>query len=286
MTKKILVNYTGGYCGNFLCSLLSDALNTKDAMNEDRSNNSYEFMSSGIHTMFVKPFGKIFQIHNKTIKREDLEKIKALNLDQFYIYITRLYDFLYEEDEEYFLENIKEYYEYLMGELTGDYYITSIHYAFQYKDLSIHDVFKDFTVLHLYTTNKRYGRYFTLLLYYKTKNALADQILQSTTLSEGGIYNDVIDPVLPVVKDARSIPVDIGRITFGRDFNHLTEVEEKLSEKLGVPVTFDRERLRDYADRNEDIIKEILGEDYESQTDVVQIKKSLEFIENKVRVKP
>lgn len=284
MTKKILVNYTGGYCGNFLCSLLSDALNTEDAMNEDKSNNSYEFMSSGVHTKFVKPFGKIFQIHNKTIRRKDLETIKALNLDQFYIHVTKLYDLLYDDDEEVFLDNIKEYYSYLMGELTGDYYITSIHYAFQYKNLSIHDVFKDFTVLHLYTTNKRYGRYFTLLLYYKTKNALADQILQSTTLSSGGIYYDVIDPVLPVVKDPRSIPVDIGRITFGRDFDHLTEVEEKLSEKLGVQVTLDRERLRNYADRNEEIIKEILGDDYESQSDYTQIKKSMEFIEYKVRV--
>lgn len=284
MTKKILVNYTGGYCGNFLCSLLSDSLNTKDVMGEDKSNNSYEFLSSGVHTMFIKPFGKIFQIHNKTIRREDLEKIKQYKLDNFYTYVNRLYDFLWDEDEEVFIDNIKNYYNDLMSDLTGDYFITSIHYAFQYKNLSIHDVFKDTTVLHLYTTDKRYGRYFTLLLYYKTRNAKADQILQSTTLSSGGIYYDIIDPVLPVIKDPRSIPVDIGRITFGRDFDHLSEVEDRLSHEIGSKLTLDRQRLSDYADRNEAIIKEILGDDFKTQTDREQVKKSIEFIEYRLRV--
>lgn len=284
MTKKILVNYTGGYCGNFLCSLLSNALNTKDAMAEDKSNNSYEFMSSGVHTMFVKPFGKIFQIHNKTIRREDLEKIRQYKLDNFYTHVNKLYDFLWDEDEEVFVDNVKQYYDYLMSGLTGDYFITGIHYAFQYKNLSIHDVFKDTTVLHLYTTDKRYGRYFTLLLYYKTRNAKADQILQSTTLSSGGIYYDIIDPVLPVVKDPRSIPVDIGRITFGRDFDHLSEVEDRLSQEIGFKVTLDRKRLSDYSEGNEAIIREILGDDFKTQTDRVQVKKSLEFIEYKLRV--
>jgi len=283
MTKKILVNYTGGYSGNFLCSLLSEALNTKDAMYEDKSNNSFEFTSAGVHTMFVKPFGKIFQIHNKTIKREDLNKIRDFKLDQFYTYVNKLYDFLYDEDEEVFIDNVKQYYDYLMSGLTEDYFICGIHYAFQYKNLSIHDVFKDTTVLHLYTDNKRYGRYFTLLLYHKTRNAKADHILQSTDRKNGGMYGDVIDPPLPVVKDPKSIAVDIGRITFGRDYEHLLEVEDRLSRDLGVNVTLNRKRLSDYTDRNEAIIIDILGKDYESQTDRVQIKKSLSYINDCVK---
>ena len=285
MTKKILVNYTGGYCGNFICSLLSKALNIKDVMNAHEINNSYEFATAGDHSLLVKPFGKLFQIHEKVLKREDLKKISDLNIDQFYIQITKLYDILYEEDEEAFIYNIKQYYDYLMNQVTGEYYITSIHYAFQYKNLSIHDVFKDTTVLHLYATEKKYSRYFTLLLYYKTKNAPADQILQSTTLSAGGIYNDIIDPFLvPITNDSRSIPVDIGKIMFEKNFDHLTEIEERLSKDLGVKVTLDRQKLKDYADKNEAIIKEILGEDYKSQTDENQIKKCFEFIENKIRV--
>jgi len=282
MTKKILVNYSGGYSGNFLCSLLSEALNTNDQMYKNESTNSYEFSSSGVHTMFIKPFGKIFQIHNKTLKREDLNKIKELYLDSFYIHVNKLYDILYDEDEEIFIDNVKQYYDKLMDGLTGDYYITSIHYAFQYKNVSIHDVFKNTTVLHLYTDSKRYGRYFALLLYYKTHNAKADQILLATSKKNGGIYEDMIDPALPKVNDSRSIAVDIGKITFERDYEHLLEVEDKLSKELGVQVTLNRQKLNDYIDGNVAIIKEILGKDFETQTEHEQIKKSIEFIDQKL----
>lgn len=284
MTKKIFVNYTGGYCGNFISSLLSDALKTKDVMGYDPSTNAYEFLSSGVHSKFIKPFGKLFQIHNKTLRREDLQKIAELNLDAFYIYVMKLYGILYDKDEDVFLQNVKDHYEDLLSTVDDDYFICSIHYAFQYKNLSIHDVFKDSTVLYLYTENKRYGRYFTLLLYHKTKNAPADQILQSTTLNFGGIYGDVIDPSLPVVKDPRSIPVDIGRITFEKDFEYLSEIEKKISESIGTEVKLDRQRLSDYADKNNAILESILGPDFMVQTEYKQLKASLDYIEKKVRI--
>ena len=173
-----------------------------------------------------------------------------------------------------------------MNQHKSEYLICSIHYAYKYKDVDIHDVFPDFTVLHIVTENRRHARYFHLLYHYKTKDEEADKVLQGNTLTDEQLNKDFIDVVSPRLFDDKSIPVDMGKLIFDKDLHHFSEIEHNLSMSIGANVKLDKSRFYEYADRNIEIIKNILGDYFMTQDEDVEISKCLQYIEGKVRVEP
>jgi hypothetical protein len=285
MNKRILVNYQGGYCGSFFCGLIARALDVDHILEHDNKINIYYYSNKDIKTMYVKTFGKLFDIRKGVISKEELNEITEKKLDACYVYAKNLYKIVDDEDEQAFIENIKSYFSDLMTLQKSEYLIASIHYAYRYKDVDIHDIFPGSTILHIVTENKRHARYFHLLYHYKTKDDETDKVLQKNTLTLEQIKKDFIDVISPSPFDDSSIHVDMGKLIFNRDYDHFSEIERKLSESIGKPVVLDRTKFYEYADRNIDIIKKILGDDFMQQTEKVQIEKSIKFIEGEVRVK-
>jgi len=281
----VLVNYTGGYCGSFFCGLIAQNLDVGHRWLNDERKNIFYFLSDEIDTKYIKIFGKLFEIRRGTLKKEDLKYIADNNLDDYYAHAFHLYKIVHDEDDREFIQNIKSHYRELMNEKKNEFFITTIHYGYQYKDLTLQDIFDKAVVLHIVTKSKKYARYFHLLFHYKTKDDEADKVLQSKTLSADEIYSDFIDPSMPKIFDESSIPVDMGRIIFERDEDHLEEIEAELTRRIGKVIKIDRMRLNEYADKNVKILKSILGEDFMNQSESEQIEKSLQYIEREVRAK-
>jgi hypothetical protein len=282
--KSILVNYTGGYCGNFLSVLIGESLNVDHKWTTNSFKNSYFFESKEIDTKYIKLFSKLFEIRRGILKKEDLAYIAKNGLDDYYTHVLHLYNILDDDDEEVFIENLKSHYADLMGQQKSEYFITCLHYGYQYKNLSLHDVFPDSTILHVITSSKRYARYFHLLFHFKTKDNETDKILQTNTLRPEQLLHDFIKPVPPRIFDDRSIAVDMGKLIFEKDYTHLSEIEEQLSKAIHKTVKLDRKKFVEYADRNVDIVKSILGEDFMSQSEEEQVAKSLNYIHREIKV--
>jgi len=283
MTKVILVNYAGGYCGNFISYLIGDALGVKYNLITDEEKNSYYFQSDEIDTKHIKPFGKLFEIRRGDLKINDLEIITRLKLDKSYEYLLQLYKIVYDEDEAVFIGNIKTYYQDLMNSLKAEYFITNIHYGYKYKDLSLQDVFKESIVIHIGTMFPKYARLFTLLLYSKIKDDKADQILQSSTLSKKYIFENIIKPVPPKSFNDQSIYVDMGTLLFEKDIKQLDDLEINLLSSFGINLTLNRKKFFEYADKNIKIVETILGKNFVRQSEDEQIEKSLSYINNFVK---
>ena len=75
MTKTVLVNYVGGYCGNFLTGLIGEALGVNHTLRQRSDKNTYYYLSNDIHTKYTKIFGKLFDIRKGVLKKEDLKYI-------------------------------------------------------------------------------------------------------------------------------------------------------------------------------------------------------------------
>ena len=284
MTKVILVNYTGGYCGNFLSHLIGEHLPVKYDISVNDDVNAYYFKSTEIETKYIKPFGKLFEIRNGFLSMKDLELITQEKIDPSYTYVMNLYKILHDEDDRVFMENVKSYYHELMSNLKEQFFLTNIHYVNRYKDLSIHDVFKDSSVVHISTYHKTYMSLFTLLFHAKTKNDAADQILQSKTLSDRSIFNDIVFPI-PRPFDDRSIPVDMGKILFEDDYSSFYELQTRLSNEIGIELNLDLEKFKIYSKKNIEILEEILGKDFLEVPHVKLTKKILEYINDEIKVK-
>jgi len=286
--NSILVNYTGGFCGSFFASLVAESLNLEHISSTEEEKNLYFFNSlNDIDVKHIKMLGKLFEIKRGELDYEDLKCVAKNKLDDFYTMLFSLYNILRDPDDDKFFENMKDHYKDLMKTQKKEFFVATIHYAFYYKNnikFSIHEIFPDSSVLHVISENKRHGRYFNMLFHYKSKDNVADQALQLKTLSRVSLQKEIINPRNPSLSDIRSIPVDMGKLVFERDFNHLKEIELNLSNKLQKEVVFDRDRFNKYADKNVEIIKSILGNDFENQSEKEQIKKSLDYIQNKVRI--
>lgn len=283
MKKSILVNYIGGYCGNFLSSMIAEALGTDYLFSKNEETNTYYYNSDDINIKYIKPFGKLFNIRENIIKKQDMKYIIDNKLDPFYEHIFHLYNILDDPDDERFFINVKEHFKELMETQKNEFFVSPIHYGFYYKNFSLHEVFPDSTILHVISENKKYGRYFKLLFYFKTKEANVDKVFQSYTLSEQQLYRNIISPETPYIRDQRSIPVDMGKLIFENDFEHLSEVESKLSKSIDRKIVFDRAKFSEYAHKNIEIIKSIFGNDYANQTEKEQIRACLDYIEKDLR---
>ena len=284
MTKTVLVNYVGGYCGNFLTGLIGEALGVNHTLRQRSDKNTYYYLSNDIHTKYTKIFGKLFDIRKGVLKKEDLKYIAENDMDEYYTHAMHLYNVLDDEDDEAFVGNLKSHYGDLIKSHGKEYFLTCIHYGFKYKDVTLHDVFEDATVIHIVTESKRYARLFHLLFHYKTRDDATDKLLQKDTLSRKRLIHEIIDPDFPVPFDKKSIIVDMGKLIFEKDYAHFNELELALSRALNAKVKLDKIKFYEYADRNVSILKSILGDDFLDQEEVEQIKKSLEYIDKEVRV--
>ena len=284
MTKVILVNYTGGYCGNFLSYLIGESLGTDYTIKSNEANNSYYFQSGEIETRYIKPFGKLFDIRQGFLKMEELELITRLRHDESYTYVMNLYKILYDEDDDVFIKNIKIYYADLMSRLKSKFFITNIHYAFKYKNLLLQDVFKDSIVFYVGTDSTMYARFFSLLFHYKVKDAAADQLLQLNTLNDREINYSFINPLLYKPFDDASIYVDMGKLLFEKKLDIFNVIEDKFYAMTGIELNLDRIKFLDYMDKNIQILENILGKDFLTQSENQHIKKSLEFINTEIKI--
>jgi len=286
MNKTVLVNYQGGYCGSFFCSLVAESLGVDFDLTTDPDLNIYFYNNKKIKTFYLKCINKIIKIRNNVITNKELSTIEDNDFDESYVYAKNLYNILKDEDDEVFIENIKNYFESLIDKREDEYFVSTIHYPYQYRNLDLHDIYPNASILHIVADKKRHARYFHLLFHFKTKDHPADKILQTSTLNQNQIYKDFVEIESPQIFDDKSIPVDMGKLIFERDFAHLSVVEEALSKEVGKSVKLDRMKLNAYADRNVDIIKKILGADFESQSEEEQIKNCYSYVENIVRAAP
>lgn len=282
MKKSVLVNYTGGFCGNFFTHLLAESLGIEHTHSSNHLN-AHFYKPRDIDTKYIKTFGKLFEIRKGELERSHLKEVEEKNLDAFYTYIDHLYNILYDEEEDTFFENIKHHYAETMKQQKTDVFVCCVHYTSQYKNLKLSDVFPDSSIVHFYTTEKRHTRYFHLLFHFKNREDQADQIFQGTTLSAKRIDDDIVNPINKKCFDDRAIPFNVGRAVFERDESQIEAVEEALTRDTGRKVRIDRREWLRYVDLNTEIIESILGRNFETLSEEEQIQRSLRFIDEKVR---
>lgn len=285
MTKKsVLINYRGGFSGNFFTHLLAECLGV-DHIHSSNKYNAHFYNSKEIQPKFIKTFGKLFDLRKGELNPRLLSVVKENNLDDSYTYAHDLYSVLYDEDDENFIENVKAHYGDVMNLQKKDLLVCCIHYGHQYSSLKLSDVFPNSSIIHFCTDSVRHTRYFNLLFQYKNQSDRADNIFQDDTLSEKKLKYDIVQPAKLRCFDDKAIPFNVGNAVFNRDLSEIDRVEASLEKELSIPVRLDRKAWIDYSNLNIQIIESILGAGFEELSSEEQVNRSLSYLKNNIRVK-
>ena len=278
MTKVLLVNYTGGYCGNFFTHLLADAVDYPHGFSSDERN-AYYFKNFEVDTIYVKFLGKLFEARTGELDVDAIQSVSG-NENDSYRKVIRIFNLVNDEDDECFIENVKSYYEQIFEGIKSKYFVSCVHYTSPYKSFRIKDVLPEAIVVHLYASNPRHHRLFNTIFHYKSITAEIDRALVKDTLSDLRLEEECVNPHKSLVPlyDKTFVNVDVGKVLFNRDEDELVKFESTMERLTGDTVKINRKDLFDYADRNDAALRSIIGDEYLTCDESLSVERNLEYL--------
>jgi len=250
--RLVLVTYKGGNCGDFFCTLLSNALGNNEESWQDHTNRCI-FNNSAFIDHGIKGLEEVFRRYNGDRYIHAVDQIKERDFLKYLDWTKAIYDWCYDSDRSEFIENVKHY---ISSNLVVDKpnTVAAIHYNEYFDGFNLNSIYKPIKVIHLMTSDQLHHSYFYFFSKYK----------QSWNLVKNAPewYNFSGEP--PIVKKLPEdvTVIDSGKLFFTQDYDD--EAELILSNLLGVEIKFDRDRLTKYRKDNEAILRNAFGDDYKS----------------------
>lgn len=254
-TNLIIVNYRGGYGGDFFANILHNAIDPKFNVVVDNSGfNKYKVTNKHGWFSCLKHIGLLVQRHRDQQNGRPTQMFFA-HRGEAWIWADKIYRMSYDPDIKVFSENLKEV---LREQLTypqDEVIVTNYHNMFpnNFELFEMGHVFPQSKGIFLYADSYKYHCLFDLLGSYKTKYLF---LLRSAL--DYGLYSGALIGGQPKrLPNDKSLPVDVGRLFF--DLDTYDQVNEDLSNHLGCKIVLNKDAIVRYRENNLKIIEDTIG---------------------------
>ena len=307
----VVVQYRGGYSGDFFTHLLYRAINPdRPIIMEHNEHQKYIWDNHPYNN-----WGKVFKHLQRTLheyeRYKDADHRKKYPLlygfsDEVGDWYVDFVDMIYDKDSRVFAKRVADMYKsaHMSKKVNENYKVYNLHYNLFKDYFSIDLAWPGCKSYFLATANERYDWYFNALQIYKnvltTGNPndifLLEPKIKDYSLRD--IYNRVLTYPTnffarnePVIKRSRlKYPenIDIGELIFGDLDSSLLEVNQMLSHQFEKEISLDRRLLEEYRAKNKAIIDDLLELDDADSCSVDRIRDRLadvwvkRYIENNV----
>ena len=260
--KLVTVNYSSGYGGEFISTLLDCTLNDKEFNKVPNSNNEYEYiqqyvpLENGPGISFPNNPQLIFAIHKNLDVQSAFSSISQQeNLSVFERYLRQVYNqYLYvkNSDDSVVKNNIIQMMQSMVPEPTENYNVLNfLNLKYNVVGLGLGDIFPGSNNIVLSTYNSKAHVLFLFLGWYasqSSKQNLADASIINFLIEKSKLYKS--DPQFH-----NEYIIHVDKLTLERDEDYIKQVEDDLTLLIGKEVVFDRSLLSQYGNNNINIIK-------------------------------
>ena len=248
--RLVFVTYKGGNCGDFFCTLLSNALGNYEESWQDHTNRCI-FKNLAFVDHGIKGLEEVFRRYNGNEYIRAVDQIKERDFLKYLDWTKAIYDWCYDADRSEFIENVKHY---VSSNLIVDKpnTVAAIHYYTHFEGFSLKSVYDPTVVIQLMTSDRLHHDYFYFFSKYKQSWNLIKHAPEW--------YNFSGEPPIVEKLPEEVTVIDSGKLFLTEDYDD--EAESILSNLLGVDIKFDRDRLNRYRRDNEDILTRAFGSDY------------------------
>ncbi|CAB5220757.1 hypothetical protein UFOVP247_33 [uncultured Caudovirales phage] len=278
----VVVQYRGGYSGDFFTHLVHRAINPGRPIIMEHN----EYQKYGWDNHPYNNWGKVFKHLQRTLheyeKYGDTEHRSKYPLqygfsDEIGDWYVDFVDMIYDEDKWVFARRVAEMYRkaHLSKKKEENFKVYNLHYHVFKDYFSIEYAWPGCKSYFLATATEKYDWYFNTLQIYKnvltTGNPKDIYLLEPKIkdYSVRDIYNRVLSYPTnffarneEVIKRSRlKYPknIDIGELIFGDTDSYLEEVNALLSADLNMEVKLDRDLILGYRNSNLKLMNDLFG---------------------------
>lgn len=273
-SKLITVNFVGGFCGDFICSLVynsyyeSEISFFKDVTKAKFSPNfakhrSVAFSGEGFRNIDI--LTQLFYNQDKySFFIQEINNVKETMgyEDDSYRQISKIYNTCVDKDRTTFINNVYDYCRTVVPPSLKDYTIITHHSCdLRTPEFRFKNIFPGSNNVAIVATDQIYNRYFRLLGYHKFYGRLfKDKTLKESFQLMRSVESDLLkffENLTLDLTDEKLIYVD--KFLFAKDFKYVEEMESMFSSIMGKQLVFDRDAITTYRNNNRKIYSNYLN---------------------------
>lgn len=271
------VNFVGGMCGDFICSLVYNSYyNTPFIIDNKVSkvtfNRNIDNKSILFDTTFFRVFHLLSELYYVKQSADKLDQVIknfiSINFaDKHYETIKKIYDQCCDENQQYYVENIQEVCRSIIpNTIQSPTLLTHLSFDHDLDGLHVSKVFPKSNNILLTTSEKKYYNYFRILAFHKYyaknwPNLSLKQAYEYLYQYERPLL-DLIDrkpPYHPYDYQSQTIytPIYVDKFLF--EDSYIEHIEDIFGKYFNSKLSFNREIIEQYKIKNKNIIAYYLG---------------------------
>ena len=264
-SNLITINFVGGFCGDFICSLIYnshygqdikiDPKVTKVLFNPNLNNKNnvlFDTTCFRLHTLLTDLF--LIEDLDKHLD-QTIINFKNIGIQERHcMMIKTLYNMAKDKDQKTYVDNVKLLYrDIVQSNLKQLTVIPFQSYGTLLDGLEIQDIFPNSKNIVVTTSHQKYFNYFRILAFHKYYNRnwphlTIKQAFDFVYLQEGCLTSRIQSPCYMQPKD-NNLTIFIDKFLFENDIEHAENI---------FNLKFDRQHINDYIIANKIIISKYL----------------------------
>lgn len=272
------VNFVGGLCGDFICSLVYNDYYKIPIKINNSSKVRFDSNVTSQLPMFDSSCFRVIHLLSDLFYHKDsivglqkvIENYKSINfIDKHYIMLKKIFDFAYDPDVHQYVSNIQEVCRSIVpGNLKHPAIITHQSFDHNLPGLDMQSIFPGSHNIVLTTSSKDYFSYFRILAYHKYyasnwPNKTLKQSYEDLYQYERDLL-DIVDRPYPYHHyDNQSwitqTPIFVDKFLFDDDYLYVEQIEDIFSSNFNRPIMFNKQLILKYRYNNRRIISSYLN---------------------------
>ena len=257
-TNLIIVNYKGGYGGDFFCNILQKAIDPSHTFTPSATN-QFDVSHKFGEWSWLKELGNLVQRHMDEQLNRGLDYSLAIrNLS--WSYADGIYKICYDPDISVFANNVADFLKQKMIYPTDKVVVCNYHNTI-HKNLIHFDltrIFPQSKGIFLRTDSLKYHALFQLLALYKNDYKPLRKVARYLVNNMSpDIYQYNASSDRPEPFSNTDFAIDSGRLFFDMDI--INKINKDLSIYLNCEIKLDDQIIKHYRQKNLDIINRTIG---------------------------
>lgn len=295
-SKLITVNFVGGYCGDFICSLVYNSYygSQVDFFNSVTkakfSPNMACFKSVAFEGEGLRNFDMITNLYyNNDFYSTFVNDINRVsdNIDFFdyaYSHVAKIYRTCYDPDKQTFINNVLDYCRNVIPSDLKDFTIITHHSTdTRIPEFKFSNIFLGSHNIAIVSSDSKFDRYFRLLGYHKFyKRLYTDRTLKQAFQQMRALESEfLISCERSVLNDMGEIKIYVDKFLFSNDFTYVKQMEDIFSSIMGKQIVFNKDAIKTYRENNRKIYSRYLNipEDFD-HVDPINVSKINAFMDD------
>lgn len=295
-SKLITVNFVGGFCGDFICSLAYNSYYNREIFLDDRVTKATHIPTNESLPCLIydgetfKDFDLLTHIYYNHDLFQTLVDYNAHINKNFgfselrYEQLSKIYLVCYDKDRDVFIKNVQEFCRSIIPGNLKDFVIlphtTSDN---RIPEFYLSNMFPKSNNLTIVCSDDRFNKYFRLLGYHKFYGKLYNNDIKESmkiwNSFNSGLLSTFQRSYFKDLPGSNETKIYIDRFLFDYDASYIEEMEAIFSNIMNAEIKYDRNKIKNYRELNRSIMAKYLEIEPDfDHTNLENIKKINKFM--------